>query len=69
MNAMHWIGLYIVFMIGLAHSLTYYLFETGEEEQPIWLFLLTRYSAYAIAFIPFLYLAIRKNDYKQEPFT
>jgi hypothetical protein len=56
-------------MIGMVHSLTYYLFETGEEEQPMWLFLLTRYSAYAIAFIPFFYLAFRKNNYKQEPFT
>jgi hypothetical protein len=69
MNAMHWIGLYIVSMIGMVHSLTCYLLETGEEEEPLWLFLLIRYSAYAIAFIPFLYLVSRKHNYNQEPFT
>jgi hypothetical protein len=56
-------------MIGMVHSVTYYLLETGEEEEPLWLFLLIRYSAYAIAFIPFFYLVSRKHNYNQEPFT
>jgi uncharacterized membrane protein len=68
MNSMHWVGLYSVSVIAMVHSLTYYLFEDGEEH-PMWLFVLTRYSAYIIAFIPFFYLVSRKANHKQELFT
>jgi hypothetical protein len=69
MNAMHWIGLYTVFVFGTVHSLAHYFFENDEEEMPVWQIWLTRLSAYVIALISFLPLVYRKANHKQEPFT